>query len=260
MHLKTIRTLLAVCVLLALFLSFLPGAMAHGEGHRAMGWMKSHEIQQIDMVKTVTGQSGDSMTFTVPSIAVKGKEGEVATIKPLTPLMGSYNTSYDMGYISTKGLKSADIALRPYKNATLDVSGGTLVMSMKDIHVLLKDKDYFIFKFHKLGIYLPDGTGKEYMLEKPVHVIYSKDRKMLVIDAYPALSRALKSEVAGGATFPAGTTPVLVSDIAKAEMSEEATWIGAEPHMPSHMPTATPTVMPTATPTAVPTATPTPVP
>ena len=261
MHIKTLRTLLAVCVLLALFLSLLPGAMADEGGHRAMGWMKSHEIERIDMVKTVTGQSGDMMSFTVPSMAVKGKEGEVATIKPLTPLSGSYNTSYDMGYISTKGLKSADIALRPYKNATLDVSGGTLVMSMKDIHVLLKDKDYFIFKFHKLGIYLPDGTGKEYKLEKPVHVIYSKDRKMLVIDAYPALSRTLKSEITGGATFPAGTAPVMVSDIAKAEMSGEATWIGAEPHMPSHAPTGTPTAiptaMPTATPTAMPTATPT---
>ena len=90
---------------------------------------------------------------------------------------------------------------------------------MKDIHVLLKDKDYFIFKFHKLGIYSPDGTGKEYKLEKPVHAIYLKDRKMLVIDAYPALTSTLKGDITGSTTFPAGTSPVLISDIAKAEMS-----------------------------------------
>ena len=167
--------------------------------------------------------------------------------------MGSYNASYDMGYISTKGMKSADIALRPYKNATLDVSGGSLVVSMKDIHVILKDKDYFIFKFHKLGIYLPDGTGKEYKLEKPVHVIYTKDRKMVVIDAYPALTSTLKGDITSSTTFPAGTSPVLISDIAKAEMSGETTWVGSESHTPAHMPTATPTAQPTATPTATPT-------
>ena len=67
-------------MLLALFLSFMPGAVADGGGHRAGDWMKSHEIERIDMVKTVTGQSGDMMTFTVPSMAVKGKEGEVASL------------------------------------------------------------------------------------------------------------------------------------------------------------------------------------
>jgi hypothetical protein len=228
--------------------------------------MKSHHIERIDMVKTVTGQSGDSVTFDVPSMAIKGKEGEVATITFLTPLKGSYNKSYDMGYISTSGGKSSDIAVRPYDNATLNVSGASAVVTMKGIKTLLKEENYFVCDVSQLGVYMPDGTAKTYKLEKPVKVTYSKDRKMVVVDSYPSLSKEMMRDYTAGATFPSGTPPIKVKDIASAEMSGEVHRIGYTPPtasarptvMPTATPTATPTVVPTATPTVIPTATPTP--
>lgn len=251
---KSVRISLALSLVLVLLLALVPGAMAHGE-YRAHDWMKSHEIERIDIVKTVTGTSGNSVTFDVPGMAVKGKEGEVASFTFPTPLDGRYNTTAGMGFISTKNSKTSDIAIRPYANATLNVAGASAVMSMKGIKVLLKEDDYFIFEFHKLGLYLPNGKGMEFKLEKPVKVIYSKDRKMLVIDAYPELTDSMSGTYTG-ATFPASAQPVLIKDIASAEMS-------GEPMRAGHMlPTATAIVTPmpsaTATPTEMPTATPTP--
>lgn len=248
MQMKSIRTLSALSLVLVMLVSLAPGAMAHGE-YRAHDWMKSHDIECIDIVKTVTGTSGDRVTFNVPSMAIKGKEGEVASFSFPTPLDGSYNTTAGMGFISTRNGKTSDVAIRPYVNATLNVAGASAVMSMKGIKVLLKEDDYFIFEFHKLGLYMPDGTGMEYKLEKPVKVIYSKDRKMLVIDAYPELTNSM-SGIYTGAKFPADAPPMLVKDIANAEMSGESMWAG---HM---RPTATATAMPTST--VTPTATPVP--
>jgi hypothetical protein len=257
---RSIRTLLALGMILGLMVSLVPGAMAHGE-YRGHDWMRSHNIECIDIVKTITGTSGDHVTFKVPAMAVKGKEGEVASFNFPTPLDGSYNTSADMGYISTRNAKTADIAIRPFANATLNVAGASAVMSMRGIKVLLKEDDLFIFEFHKIGMYMPDGKGMEYKLEKPIKVIYSKDRKMLVIDAYPGLTGSM-SGIYTGATFPSDAQPVLIKDIANAEMSGESMHAG---HMrptaiatPVPTYTATPTVMPTATPmpTEMPTATP----
>jgi hypothetical protein len=247
-QMRSVRISLALSLVLVLLLALVPGAMAHSE-YRAHDWMKSHEIERIDIVKTVTGTSGNSVTFNVPGTAVKGKEGEVASFTFPTPLDGRYNTTAGMGFISTKNSKTSDIAIRPYANATLNVAGASAVMSMKGIKVLLKEDDYFIFEFHKLGLYLPDGKGMEYKLEKPVKVIYSKDRKMLVIDAYPELADSM-SGIYTGATFPANAQPVLIKDIASAEMSGESMHAG---HMP---PTATAIVTPipsaTTTPTEIP--------
>lgn len=251
---KSIRTLMALGLVLMMLVSLVPGAMAHSE-YRGHEWMKSHDIECIDIVKTITGTSGDHVTFNVPAMAVKGKEGEVATFTFPTPLEGSYNTSADMGYISTRNAKTSDIAIRPFANATLNVAGASAVMSMRGIKVLLKEDDLFVFEFHKIGMYLPDGKGREYKLEKPIKVIYSKDRKMLVIDAYPGLTGSMSGAFTG-ATFPSDARPVLVRDIAIAEMSGESMRAG---HM---RPTAIATPMPTytVTPTAMPTYTATPMP
>jgi hypothetical protein len=217
--------------------------------------MKSKHIERIDMVKTVTGQSGDSVMFNVPTMAIKGKEGEVATITFMTPLTGSYNKSYDMGYISTREGKSSDIAVRPYDNATLNVAGGSVVVSMKDIKTILKEEDYVICEVGEIGVYMPDGTAKLYKLEKPVKVTYSKDRMMVVIDSYPSLSSEMMRDYKAGMTFPSGTPPIKIKDIASAEMSGKVHRIGYTPPSASARPTATPTAIPTATPT--PTVTPT---
>lgn len=244
--------ILAICIVLVMLVAFIPGAMADDAGHGARGWMKSHEIERIDIVKTVTGQSDNSVMFDVPSMALMGKEGDVASVKFTTPLKGKYNATYDMGYISMMGAKSSDISVRPFDNATLNVAGASVVMTIKDIKVLLKQEDLHVFEFSKLCVYMPDGTGKEYKLDKPAKVIYSKDRKMLVVDAYPSLTNTMKSDYKVGAMFPADAPPIKVKDIASAEMAGEVIRIGYTPPMAKPLPTAVPTATPTATPTTLP--------
>ncbi len=113
---------------------------------------------------------------------------------------------------------------------------------------------------------MPDGTAKLYKLEKPVKVTYSKDRKMVVIDSYPSLTREMMRDYTAGAMFPAGTPPIRVKDIASAEMSGEVRHVGYTPPGKGKRPSVTPTVTPTATavptptPTITPTATPTVIP
>ena len=89
------------------------GAIGDGGKYSAKEWMKSHEIERIDIVKTVDSMGDTGVTFTVPDLSVKGKSGEVATITFVNPLDGNYNTTNDMGFISTAGMKSSDIAIRP---------------------------------------------------------------------------------------------------------------------------------------------------
>ncbi len=235
-------------IVLALLIAVIPGAMAdEGRGSGDRGWGRFHEIERIDVVKVVTGKSDNTVTSQVTSLAITGKEGKAAVITFPTPLPVYYNTTYAMGYASTRGMDTADIAVRPIDNATLSVAGASLVATIWDVKVILDDKDYLIFEYRKLGIYLPDGTGHVFKLDRPVKVLYNKGRKSMTVDAYPAVAEIIGSYV-GTATFPSGAPPVKLGDIARAEWSGGIRTIGTAPLAPSPSPTPSPTPSPSTGP------------
>lgn len=270
---RTLRMLLTAGVMLVLLTALVPGALSD-KSYMEKGWSKSgHEIKSVDMVKTVTGMTGDTVSFEVPTVAITGKEGKVATMTFPTPLTGAYNLRYGGGYISMQGARSADIAVRPISNATMNIAGASMVASMKDIKVLSDDRDSFSFEYRKMGLVLPDGTAREYYLDKPVKVTYSKDRRMVLIDAYPSIGDITAYAYTNNARFPGDTAPIGIQEMRNAEMIGRVETIGTAPILrpeatatptatatpvPTEVPTATPIVSPTVTPvpTEVPTATP----
>lgn len=131
---------------------------------------------------------------------------------------------------------------------------------IKDIKVLFKGSGYSVLEVGKIALYLPNGTGKTYVLDKPVKVMYAKDRKVISVDSYPPLSSTLSAAYASRYVFPADIPPVYIKDIAKAERSGEASTIGYTPPVVAPIPGASVTPTPTPTLTETPTITPTAVP
>jgi hypothetical protein len=229
-----------------------------------------HEIERIDIAKTFTGMQNNTLLFQVPAMAIQGKEDGVATVTFSSPLRGGYDMAIDAGFISMQGADTADITVRPASNATLPVAGASMICSLMDVKVLDSDRDSLVLEYHKIGLYRPDGQGFFFLLDKPVKAIYIKDRKILMLDAYPSLTTTLGYYLTD-AMFPADTPPVKIADIKSAEKMHGMATIGTAPNprlagaapatpMPSPAPTVTPTPMPTATPSPVPTGAPTPTP
>ena len=279
---RKIRILTTMGVMLVLLTALLSIAVARepsgdlgmkGSDCDCKPGMKSHHIHDIYLVKNITGRNGTNVMFQVPTIAITSKDGMAATIDFPTPLKGGYNAKHGMGYMSAN-LSSADISIRPMKNASIDVAGASMVMTMMDVNVILDSNDFFIYEYSKIGILLPDGTAKVYRLDKPVKVMYNKDWKVLTIEAYQSIGDTLKYAFTNGATFPADAQPMNIADIKRAEFSSgRIQSIGTAPILrsaatatptPTKVPTPTPTATPTPTevptPTPIPTEVPTPIP
>jgi len=278
-----LRRAIAAGVIVALLLAILPAAALYDAGDKmrdkGMGDMKGdrmgktmHDIERIDIVKTFTGMQNNTLLFQVPTVAIQGKEDDgVATITFSSPLRGGYDMAIDAGFMSMRGADTADITMRPMGNATLNLAGASMVTSLMDVKVVNSDRDTLMLEYRKIGLYRPDGQGFFFMLDKPVKAIYMKDRKILMVDAYPSLTLTLGYYLSD-AMFPADMPPMKIADIKSAEKMHGMATIGTAPNprlagpvptatpVPSPMPTVTPTPEPTATPSPVPTEAPTPSP
>lgn len=275
MELKAIKKYVAAGIILALALALIPSAMADGkyDMHGGMDcrkdtgkdcgmhgdWMKSHDIDRIDIVKTITGMNDGRIMFDVPGMAITDGDGKVVTVTFAKPLKGIYDYQGSMGFVGTRDMDSATIMVDKYANASLNVTGASMIATIKDIKNIEKEKDTVSFEYSKIGVYLPDGTARMYKLDKPVRVMYSRDRNIMAMDAYPSIMDTLGTGYTAGMMFPSDTPPMKIKDIAAAQKSYKIQTIGTAPRL-MPMPTATPapTPIPTATPTEVPVPTATP--
>jgi len=214
--------------MLAMFLAAMaPAAYSdHWGDSEDGGWHHGHMagmVKRVDIPIAVTGTSDNSATFTVQGMAIEGKKGKVMVVTLDQPLTGKYNMTSDMAYISTgnmgKGMGGMNIRVDAANNSAIPVAGASAVLGLGGIHTEYMGKDYTIATFGKLSVYLPDGTARMYDLEKPVKVIKSKERKMVIWDAYPAFTKALADAMKGGATFPADAAPLKLTDYAASVMS-----------------------------------------
>jgi hypothetical protein len=219
----TLKRLLAVLITIVCLAAFAPAALSlhwghghgheAGEGHHMMGRM----IKSVDIPITVTGTSDNSAAFTVSGMTIEGMKGKTMAVTLDQPLTGKYNMTNDMAYVSTKGvgpMGGAGMTIRvdTANNTTIPVAGASAVLGLGDIRVKYHGKDYAIAEFGKMSVYLPDGTVRNYDLDKPVKVIKSKERKTVIWDAYPDFTRALSDSLKGGTTFPADAAPMKLTD------------------------------------------------
>ncbi len=228
MQALTLRKVFAVAVLAVFLLAMAPAAWSDtghtwGRGYGKVG----HKIKSIEVPIVVTGTAGDSTAFTISAAAIEGRRDKAAVVTLDRPLTGKYNSSSDMAFISTKGLDGMSLRIDTANNTTLPVAGASAVLGIGKVETEYRGKDLSISEFRKLSVHLPDGTVKAYVLEKPVKVIKSRDRKAVAWDAYPEFTNALKGALSGGATFPADAAPIKVSDLASAEAAASPARIAA---------------------------------
>lgn len=172
--------------------------------------------ERIDIPIKVTGMAGNTTTFQVKDMAVRGMKDKAMIITFGNPLPGAYNLSNDMAYISTINANTMNINVTTPENASLDASGAMVVLSLTGIRSLLND-DYHITEFKGLALHMPDGSVRTYKLDKPVKMINSKDRQMIIWDAYPSFTKTLADALKGGQTFPSGAAPVSIKSLADSE-------------------------------------------
>jgi len=218
-RIKTLKTIAAALMLAVLLLAAVPAAYADDPHHDDAGYGPrgeghGHHIQRIDIPVTVTDNSGTSTTYTVSNVAITGKHDKVAVITLDKPVTGAYNTSNDMGYMPTKEKAGLDIRVDSVDNSSLPASGASAILSVGKLNFEYKGRDYSIVEFRKLAVHLPDGTVKAYFFEKPVKVIKSRDRKVVITDAYPGYTRALKEAFTGNQTF---SSAVPIKDLRNSE-------------------------------------------
>ena len=243
MGIKTLKTIMAVLLISAMLLAMAPAAYSHDMQSAGCGgkWdgkgMMGHRVQRVDIPVIITGTSGNSTTYTVNAAAIKGRKDMVAVVTFDNPLKGIYNASNDMGYMSTKNKDGMTIRVDTVNNSTLPVAGASAVMSVQGIRRECKTRDYTITSFDRVVMHMPDGTVKAYDLEKPVTMIKSKDRKMVITDANPAYTKALMDSLQGGSTFPADTAPMPIQDLISSEASASSMNVGGMKPMAATPPT-----------------------
>lgn len=233
-----IRTGLALIAMVSIVLAMAAPAMADhyaGSGDRSYmdkgkydrmdGMRKAHK--DIYMTIAVDGMTGETATFSVMNMAM-GKDDKGILIKPGAPLTGTYNTSNDMGYISTANFMPVTMVIDTANETAIPVAGASAIMGMHDMKVLSKEKDYKVFQFGKVSFMTPDGNTMTYKLDKPVRVTYSEDRNMVVIDAYPTFTRRMAEAIGTGATFPADAEPVPLSSLKTTKPGDKAEQVSYE--------------------------------
>ncbi|HEY3273038.1 MAG TPA: hypothetical protein VGJ92_04705 [Methanocella sp.] len=65
-------------------------------------------------------------------------------------------------------------------------------------------------------------------MRPPRNASYSRDRKLVVIDAYPSFTRRMSEAFSAGDTFPAGAPPVSLNSLTMAKSASTAETVGYE--------------------------------
>lgn len=163
---------------------------------------------------TVGNMSGGSVAYTIPYMAITGKDNLTTVYTFKTPLAGTYNATNDMGYISTATMVPATAVYDLASNSSLPVAGTSMVMSLKGITPVSGDATYKDSSVKQVGLMIPNGSMRTFTLDKPLRITHSEDRKMVVVDSYPSFARQVRAVMGNTTTtFPAGTPPMSLMSI-----------------------------------------------
>jgi hypothetical protein len=208
---------LALLLAAALVALIVPVALSQGTNHRDKtrgGWAPDELYHAIKVTNSTNGM----VNFDILSTGIKGKDGQVITMKQTTPKSGTYYFANDTAVIpfgkSDKTNKTRGAAVKgDYSNATINVAGGSAVIAMKNLTMTGKGKGSFGLQFTELGVYLPNGTTKTYKLSAPASVMKSADNSSMMIVGNPSVRAALQDALMSGATFKANAKPVMLKTV-----------------------------------------------
>lgn len=189
-------------------------------GMNGHGWNRSCDgMKNIDEVYhsvLATGPKGGAITFDILGSAVKSKSGNVTTFtfdKPISvQLYGSNGTAVISMPNRTYGAHKKPVRTS-YNNSTINPSGASAVIAIKNITLLGHDRNSSTFQFTGLSAYLPNGSVKAYTFTPPVVVQKSWENKTSTIVAGPAFWSDIQGITVMGTKFPANATPVPLKTI-----------------------------------------------
>lgn len=217
MQKRKVKVVLALFIVASLLLVLVPPAMSRGMD--AQGWKgKSEKMMNIDEVYesiVLMGSKDGVTTLNILNAAVKDKSGNVTVMNFSKPITAQYFSSNNT-VVMTKVNKTAGEYPKPvktdYNSATINPSGASGVIALKNITMLKKDNKTAEFQFSGVSVYLPDGSVKSYTFTTPVKVVKSwKDRTSKIDN--PAVIADLQDALKGGAKFPANSAPVPLKTI-----------------------------------------------
>jgi hypothetical protein len=222
MQMKILMTLVAALAVMGILAAAaLPAASQNTDTMSAsdMANMANMMMPRAVMMTISAGSmSGGNVTYSVPYGAkvyqMDDKAiGAVATYNK--PLMGMCNVTTGIGMISFDNALPATATIDYANNTAIPVAGANAVVALQDFKMLGagKGKGDYDFQFGTVTVYLPDGTAKTMKLDKPVKMSMSMDKMKLMITGNPTMANMMAGLLKSGATFPAGATPVKVSDI-----------------------------------------------
>lgn len=166
--------------------------------------------------------------FSITEMAIEGDDGKAAVFSFDKPLQGVYDMSDDMGYISTANFMSGTVRMGSVDNLALNTSDASAILKMEDVKTLYKGEDYTLMEFDEIYVITPDGQAKEFNLEKPVKMIYSDNRKLVVIDAYPTFTQSMTQAFQGKEQQSFGVEQMSMSSIQKKEEGAQEKMVSYE--------------------------------
>jgi hypothetical protein len=215
---RTVKIVLALLIVASLLLVLVPPAMSRGmDGHWHKG--KGERMKNIDEIyETIayTGSKDGAITFNILGVAVKDKSGNATVMTFPKPLAAQYFSSNGTFMVSRPNITEWKGHVRPirtsYDNATIDPSGASCVLALKNFTLVQRGNKTVEFQFTGMSVYLPDGSVKSYTYSTPVKIVKSWKDKMTTI-SNPAVVADVQDAVKGGGKFPAGSAPVPLKSI-----------------------------------------------
>ena len=219
----TISILLGIFIVIAAGLLLAPGVLSQGTHHHMWNnTTKKWNIDESYSAIKVTGVTNTTVTYEIMNAVMKDKDGKVYSMDFAKPLSGKYFLANNTIIVSKGEMSHHDhnggkmhhnIMKGDYSNATIKVAGASAVIAKKDIKVLKQDKNSTQIQFSGIGVYLPDGTVKNYKLSTPVVVTMARGTKEIKVVATAELKNDLMDALKGSAHFPANAAPVPLKKI-----------------------------------------------
>jgi len=214
---RTVKVVLTLFIVASLLLALVPLAMS--KGMDAQGWKgKGERLKNIDEVYESIAYMGTKdgvTTLNILNAAVKDKSGNVTMMNFTKPITAQYFSSNNT-FVVTKPDKTAWKGLKPvktdYNSATINPSGASGVVALKNITMLKMDNKTAEFQFSGVSVYLPDGSVKSYTFTTPVKAVKSWKDMTTKIDN-PAVVADMQDAFKGGTKFPANAAPVPLKTI-----------------------------------------------
>ena len=193
--------------------------MAMSRGMNAQGWKgKGEMMKNVDEVYESIAYMGTKdgvTTLNIMNAAIKDKSGNVTLLNFTKPVSARFYSSNNT-FVVTKPEKMTGERKKPmktdYNSATINPSGASGVVALKNITMLKMDNKTAEFQFSGLSVYLPDGSVKSYTFTTPVKAVKSWKDMTTKIDN-PAVIADMQDALKGGAKFPANAAPVSLKTV-----------------------------------------------